>query len=56
MIVFVTEVVVVLIYVVVFVVASDGYVFSLMYDGTRVFSWLLRFFMRCVLDEGAYES
>jgi len=28
-------------------VVSDGYVFSLLYDGTRVFGWLLWFFVRC---------
>jgi len=37
-------------------VVSDGYIFSLLYDGTRVFGWLLRFFGRCVLGEGAWES
>jgi len=30
--------------------------FSLLYDGTRVFGWLLRFFVRCILGEGAWES
>jgi len=56
MVVLVTVVVVVLIFVVVFVVVSDDYIFSLLYDGTRVFGWLLRFFVRCVLDEGGWES
>jgi len=27
-----------------------------MYDGARVFGWILRFFVRCVLGEGAWES
>ena len=53
----------VLFFVVVFVVASGGFwqwlamvVFSLLHDGTRVFGWLLRFFVRRVLGEGAWES
>jgi hypothetical protein len=45
MVVLVTVVVMVLIFVVVFVVVFG--------DGTRIFGWLLRLFMRCVLGEGA---
>jgi len=63
MVVLVTVVIVVLFFVVVFVVASGGFwqwlamvVFSLLHDGTRVFGWLLRFFVRRVLGEGAWES
>jgi len=45
MVLLVTVVVMVLIFVVVFVVVFG--------DGTRIFGWLLRLFMRCVLGEGA---
>ena len=37
-------------------VVSDGYVISLMYDGTRVFGWLLRLFLRYVLGAVSWES